>query len=222
MSGWPRSRLCMVGMPSGRGTGSPERADKPPPSTRRNGSLRATSGHSSTTCGGNSTTCEAPQRKPLQSLLRQGLEVFVDSRADGQQPCRARPARRGRWAQALVRLVQRGRRATGRAALLHVRSNWLASRRTTGSAIICKPAPNMTDERPKGRMPGFPGVPTRSASAPGAPRLRRGHELCGRDFSEDELDLIRDRATEPASQTHAPVTRANASTGASPTAASKT
>ncbi len=77
-------KVCMVGMPSGRGTGSPGRANKPLLSTRRNGSLRAA--HSSTMCGGNSTTCDAPQRKPLQSLLRQGLNIFVDSRADGQQP----------------------------------------------------------------------------------------------------------------------------------------
>ncbi len=59
-------------------------------------------------------------------------------------------------------------------------------------------------------MPSFPGAPTRSASAPGAPRLRRGHELsllrAGFLRGRTQPDSRLDRATEPTSQTHAPFT----------------
>ena len=165
---------------------------------------------------------EAPQRKPLQSLLRQGLEVFVHNPAVPMDNNLAERALRGPAVGRKLSFGSRGGSATGRTTLLRARSNWPASRRATGSEIICKPAPNMADGRPKRRMPGFPGAPTRSASAPGATSFRKDREFCGRKFSEADINLIRDRATEPASQTHAPVARANASIGASPTAASKT
>ena len=67
---------------------------------------------------------DAPQRKPLQSLLRhrEGLEVFVNEPAVPMDNNLAERALRGPATQIVVRFIQRNRSATGRAALF--RAHW--------------------------------------------------------------------------------------------------
>ena len=137
--------------------------------TRRNRILRTTLRHSQ--ARQQALAEDAPQRKPLQSLLRhrEGLEVY-------DQPCQwTTTLPNGPCAVPRRKLSFGYRSATGRAALFRAHLAGLSPH------PICGFAQNATDSRPRTRMLGFPGVravwAVWAVSAPGAPLLRRGHEL---------------------------------------------